>query len=135
MARALRVTSFIEPKNLSDLVKYEDNESYTRDAGTIVSGAGIVPFARVLGKITASGKWTSYTPGAADGSQIASGILLTSSLDATAADAVGAVILVRGPSIVALQELTWGAAVTTQGHKDTGVAALQTAGIVSRAEA
>lgn len=135
MSRPLRTTTFTEPKVSSDLVKYELDSSYNRDTGIIASGTGVVGLARVLGQITASGKWTNYTPGASDGSQNAAGVLLTHSIDATSADKPEAVILVRGPAAVALQELTWGAAVTTQNHKDTAVAALKALGILVRAEA
>lgn len=135
MSRALRTTTFTEPKVLSDVVKHEYDQSYTRDTGTILSGTGVVTLGRVLGKITASGKWTNYTPGASDGSQNAAAVLLTGSIDATAADMADAILLTRGPSVVALQELSWGAAVTTQNHKDTAIAALKALGIVTRAEA
>lgn len=133
MSRPLRTTSYTEPKALSDGLKAEFNSSYNRDTGTIASGTGVVGYFRVLGKITASGKWTNYTPGASNGSEIAAGVLLVQSIDATAADKAEAVILTRGPAVVALQELTWGAAVTTQNHKDTALAALAEQGIIARA--
>lgn len=230
MARALRTTTFTEPKVLSDLLKHEYG-TFCRDTGTIVSGAGVVNLGRVLGKITTgtataaakaggntgngvftidattpvlagakvgiytvrcitaaanggtfrvedpdgivigdvavgatfadkikfaiadgssdfvvgdgfdvtvaagSGKWTSYDPTAVNGAQNAAAILLTGSIDATSADKPEAVLLVRGPAEIVAQELTWGAGVTTQGHKDTAVAALKALGIVVRAQA
>lgn len=133
MSRPLRTTTFTEPKVLTDLIKYELDPSYNRDTGTIVSGAGVVGLGRVVAKITASGKWTSYNPAGADGSQNAAGVLLTGSIDATSADKPEAIILTRGPATVALQELTWGAGVTTQGHKDAAIAALKALGVVARA--
>jgi hypothetical protein len=45
------------------------------DGGTIVAGAGDLASGTVMGRITASGKYTAYADGAGDGSQEAVAIL------------------------------------------------------------
>lgn len=107
----------------------EANGYRSREEIVIVAGAGVLKAGRVLGKITASGKYTSYTPGAADGSQNAAAILYQG-CDATAAD-VRRTITARDSEVTAL-ELNWGAAVTTDAHKNTALAALAVLGIVAR---
>lgn len=107
----------------------EANGYLSRDEITIASGAGVLKAGRVLGKITASGKYTSYTPGASDGSQNAVAILYAG-CNATSAD-VRRVITARDSEVNAA-ELNWGAAVTTDSHKNTALAALAALGIISR---
>lgn len=135
MSRPLRTVTFTEPRALSDLIKTEFGAGYCRDTGTIVSGSGVVTLGRVLAKITAFGKWTSYDPTADTGAEIAKAVLLTGRLDATSADVKEAVLLTRGPVEIIAQELNWGAGVTTQAHKDNAIAALTALGIVVRAAA
>ncbi len=134
MSRPIRTATFHEPRTYSDLVKHEYG-TFCREGGIIASGTGVVELGRVLGKITASGKWTSYNPAGVDGSQNAAAILLSGSIDATSADRPEAVLLVRGPAEIIALELRWGAGVTTQGHKDTAIAALNALGIILRAAA
>jgi hypothetical protein len=93
---------------------------------TIVSGAGVIPLFRVLGRITASGLLTNYTPGATNGSEIAV---------AVAIEAVDATSGARGINVIdwtanlARQRLSWGAAVTTEAHQNTAIAQLRNRGI------
>ncbi len=107
----------------------EANGYLSREEIVIVSGAGKLNAGRVLGKITASGKYTSYTPGASDGSQNAAAILYQG-CDATSAD-VRRTITARQSEVNAAV-LNWGAAVTTDSHKNTALAALAALGIVGR---
>ena len=107
-------------RDLAGIIR-ESDPAYCRSTETIVAGAGALKPNTVMGKISASGKWKAYTPGAADGSQNAAGILLYET-DATAETT--AVLSVRD-TVFALDMLNWGAAVTTQAHKDTAVAALK----------
>lgn len=53
----------------------EGNGSISREEITIAAAAGAMVAGTVLGKITASGKYTAYSDGAADGTQTAAGIL------------------------------------------------------------
>lgn len=114
---------------MSSFLKYEEDENqYSRDDITVISGQNLAAGA-VLGKITASGKYTSYSTAGADGSQNAAGVLLNA-VNATSGDTAG-VAIVRH-AVLAKEGLIWNANVTTQGHKDTAYAALKALGIVSR---
>ena len=77
----------------------------SRENGLLITGQKITA-GTVLGKITASGKWTALAPGAGDGSQVAAG-LLVSDTDATSVDKAIAVIA-RGAEVNSL-EIGWGA--------------------------
>jgi hypothetical protein len=115
---------------LSAVVKYEEDEfQYSRDDITVISGQNLA-LGAVLGKITASGKYTAYNTAGADGSQNAAGIL-TAAVNATAGDTAG-VAIVRH-AVISKEALAWGASVTTTGHKDTAYAALKALGVISRA--
>lgn len=61
----------------------------------------------VLGKVTASGKFTTYDNAAATGIEAAAAILLES-IDATGGDKTGTIVF-RGPMIVNANDLGWGA--------------------------
>jgi Bacteriophage lambda head decoration protein D len=111
-------------------IKSEGNGDYSRDAIILASGNGILLPGTVLGKITASGKYKQYTPGAADGTQNAVAVLYGYH-DTTSADqnATGCFRVAE----VWTARLQWGAAVVNQGQKDTAVAALLALGVVARA--
>lgn len=101
----------------------------SRDKITVASGSGVLKAGRVMAKVTATGKWTSYTPGAADGSQNAAAILYEG-CDATSAD-VKRVASARDCE-VQIAVLNWGPSVTTEAHKNTALAALAVLGIIGR---
>ena len=111
---------------LGDGLKNELPGEASRSTETIVLGAGSLPLFRVLGRITATGKLTNYTPGAVDGSEVAYAIL-TAPTDATAADARAPVI--DWTALFAINRLTWGPAVTTAAHRTTALAQLRNRGI------
>lgn len=125
------MATFTEPARIGDLLKREYEPLYNRESITVVSGQNLL-LGAVLGRITASGKYTAYNPAAADGSETAAAVLLFP-VDASAADAPG-VILARGPAVVAKSGLAWGAGVTTDSHKTAAYAALEAKSIVSRAD-
>ncbi len=100
----------IFPKVPHDWLKHETDPVLGRRAGTIKSGAGVIACGQVLGKVTATGKYTVLAPTAEDGSEAAAAIAIAP-VDATAADAETA-ILVRDAQIVPAQ-LTWPAGITT----------------------
>lgn len=60
--------------------------------GTIVAAAGNLAAGTVLGRITASGKYTAYSDGATNGSEVAVGILRTHVDASGAADKLGEII-------------------------------------------
>lgn len=104
-----------EGRYASDWLKAEShNSGYSREEATMVSGAGKVLTGTVLGKITASGKYTPVTVAATDGSQDASAILLNS-VYATSAD-IPCVIIAR-EAIVMAQGLIYGADVNTSSER------------------
>jgi hypothetical protein len=72
-------TPYIPPQILAG-----DTPAGVTETGRLAAGQNLAQYA-VLGRITASGKYTAWAPAASDGSQIASAILLFS-CDATAAD-------------------------------------------------
>ena len=115
---------------VGQFVKYEAPNSYSREDVTVLSGQNLAA-GTVVGRVTASGKIAAYTPGASDGTQNAMGVLVTG-VNASAADATG-VIIARHAITVDKTGLVWGAAVTTDTHKNTGVAALKALGILCRA--
>ena len=88
--------------------------SFSIENITVLAGAGNLPTGRMLGKITASGKYKNYDDTAADGTQAAAGILLDD-CDATGAADVSAVLLVRH-AIVKDSLIT----AATAGHKTAG---------------
>ncbi len=87
------MTVLTEGKHAGEFIVSEGNGFISRETGTIVSGQNLVA-GTVLGKITASGKYTAYSDGAADGSQTAVGVLFDN-VDASAGDVGGAVIIAR----------------------------------------
>ncbi len=123
------MTMLTEGKHAGGFLVWEVLRDYTRETVTIASGAGKLEPGTVLGRITTGGKYTSFAPGASNGSQNASGILWDS-VDASAADA-SAVILFRGPAIVNRQDLVWpdGA---TEAQITTATTALASIGIILR---
>jgi hypothetical protein len=95
----------IETNHAGGFLVWEVLRDYTRETVTIASGAGKLEPGTVLGKITTGGKFTKLTPAATNGSQNAAGILWAG-VDASAADALGVVIL-RGPALVNRHEIIW----------------------------
>lgn len=111
-------------------IKSEANGDRSRDEVIIVSGAGALLAGTVLGKITASGKYTAYDNDAATGTQTVAGILIYDT-DATSAD-VKAAIIARDAEVWT-DRLVWGAAVTTQAEKDAAYVDMLAVGIIPRA--
>ena len=123
------MTMLTEGKHAGGFLVWEVLRDYTRETVTITSGAGKLEPGTVLGRITTGGKYTSFAPGASNGSQNATGILWDS-VDASAADAP-AVILLRGPAIVNRHDLVWpdGA---TEAQITIATTALASIGIILR---
>ena len=123
------MATYTEATNLGDLLKREFEPIYNRESVTLITGQNLT-LGAVLGKITASGKYTAVAPSASDGSQTASAVLLAD-VDATSADKK-AVILARGPAVVAADFLVWPSGATS-GQKTAATAQLVALGIVARA--
>lgn len=77
------------------------------DELTLISGQNLAAGV-VVGKITASGKYTTYANGASDGSEVAAGIMYAA-VDASGGDVTNARIVRRGPMVVNANDLGWGA--------------------------
>lgn len=125
---------FSEQKRLTDWLKGEvqDPTDFSREEITILSGQGVLTTGMILGKLTSGGKYVRIDIGASDGagSNVAAGILLTDSVDATSADAK-AVAIVRD-AVVSDNGIIWDAGVTSAPDKATAVGQLATLGIIVR---
>jgi len=116
------------PATLSAFVKMEEEQNYSREDVTVLSGQNLA-IGTVVGRVTASGKIAAYDNDASDGTQTAVGIM-TAAVNASAADAPG--VIIARHAILAKEALVWGAGVTTQGEKDAAYADLKAAGILCR---
>jgi hypothetical protein len=120
--------TYTEPTYLGDVLKREFEQLYNRETVTVISGQNLA-LGAVVGRITASGKFTALAPAASDGSQNAAGVLLAAT-DASAADRLGP-LLARGPAVVSADHLVWPGGITG-GEKTAAIAQLVALGIVSR---
>jgi hypothetical protein len=84
------MATMTEARRTGEFIISEANGTISRDEVTIVSGQNLA-VGTVVGKITASGKYTAYDDDNADGSQTAAGILYAA-VDATAGDKKGVII-------------------------------------------
>lgn len=117
---------------LGDLLKFEINPSYCREAVTLKAGTNY-PLGAVLGKIAVSGKYrlASAAQVAGDeGAETAVAVLIET-VDATAADKAGLTVA-RGPAIVSKAALVFDASVDQAAEKAAKLAELAAVGIVSR---
>lgn len=105
----------------------EANGHRSRENVTIISGQKLVAGA-VVGKITASSKFTEYDNGASDGSQAAAGILL-GAVDASDGDMPG--VLIARDAEVKKDTLTWKSGADDTA-KNAGIADLAALGIIVR---
>ena len=121
-----------QPPTLGDLLKYELNANYSREAVTLKAGTSYA-LGSVLGKITASGKYR-LSPAAEvvgdEGAEVAAAVLIEA-IDATAGDKTG-LVAARGPAIVSKAALVFDASVDQAAEKDAKHVELAAAGIVPR---
>ena len=118
-----------EPPSMGDVLKYEVNPNYTREVIILQLGLSY-PAGSVLGRITASGKYTLSPATGADGSQTAVAVLLYP-VNATLADAVG-IVVTRGPAIVSRAALAYEATVNDAAKIVAKITQLATVGIIAR---
>lgn len=119
--------SYAEPNYISDVILFEEETEYSRDKVTIISGQNLA-IGTVVGKITASGKYTILAPAAIDGSEVAAGIM-TAAVDASAGDAVG--VIIAREAIAIDSGLVWPGGITG-GEITTATGQLKTATIIVR---
>ncbi len=115
--------------SMGDLLKYEANANYTREAVTLLAGSNYA-IGSVLGIVTASGKYTLSPDTGTTGEEVANAVLIEA-VDATAADATG-LILARGPAIVSKTQLTYDASVSSAAKITAKEKQLVAAGIIPR---
>lgn len=115
-----------EGTHAGEFIVSEANGSRSRETATVTSGENLVAGAVVA---TVGGKLVEFDDNGAGGAEIATGVLFDA-VDASLADVVGAVVIVRDAE-VNLSELQWGAG-QLQADIDAGVAELATLGIIAR---
>ncbi len=95
-----------EARRTGEFLLSEGNGTISREAVTVVSGQVLVA-GQVVGKVTASGKYAAFDNDAADGTEVAAGVLYAGVAD-LAADQPG-VIIARDAEVAGVH-LTWDAA-------------------------
>ena len=118
-----------QPPVMGDVLKYELNPNFTRETVTLLAGTKY-PVGAVLGRITASGKLKLSTATGSDGAQTVAAVLLYAT-DAAAADRE-AVVLLRGPALVAKAALIFDASVDDAAKIAAKHAQLTALGIIPR---
>ncbi|WP_127110221.1 head decoration protein [Pararhodobacter zhoushanensis] len=123
------MTVLTQPAMMGDVLKYEVNPNYTRETVTLLAGTAY-SVGSVLGRITASGKYTLSPETGSDGSETALGVLLYA-VDATLSDAIG-LLLARGPAIVSRAALAFDSSVDDPAKIAVKVGQLTALGIIPR---
>ena len=129
------MTVLTSPATLGDLLKREFDPHYSRETVMLKAGTAY-PLGAVLGRITADGKYV-LSPHAAvtgsEGAEIANAVLIEA-VDASATD-TPALVLVRGPVIVADRALVFDTSVADPAAQSLKHQQLAAHGIVVRATA
>lgn len=122
------MTAITNNLTLGDLLKYEEENLYSRDQVTVVSGQNL-KLGTVIGRVSATQKVKALDPSATDGSEVAAGVVLQS-IDASAAEKTNGLIVSR-QAIVADHALVWPVAITTE-EKTAAIAQLEAIGVLVR---
>ncbi len=122
------MTAITNDLTLGDLLKYEEENLYSRDQVTVVSGQNL-KLGTVIGRVRATQKIKALDPSATDGSEVAAGVVLQS-IDASAAEKTNGLIVSR-QAIVADHALIWPAVITTE-EKTAAIAQLEAIGVLVR---
>lgn len=118
-----------QKNTLADLLLVEVHRGWSRQTLVVGDQAGAaVPFATVLGKVTASGVYVPLAPAAEDGSQNAAAILLDD-LPAVSDDTRAAAL--RRGAVVNPAALVWPAGITGA-QKSAALALLEVNGIIAQ---
>ena len=72
------MTNLVEGRHTGEYIVSEGEGSISREELTVTQSGTAIVSGTVLGKITASGKYVPYSNVAADGSEVAAGVLYTS---------------------------------------------------------
>ena len=122
------MTAITNDLTLGDLLKYEEENLYSRDQVTVVNGQNL-KLGAVIGRVSATQKVKALDPSATDGSEVAAGVVLQS-IDASAAEKTNGLIVSR-QAIVADHGLIWPAAITSE-EKTAAIAQLEAIGVLVR---
>lgn len=122
------MTAITNDLTLGDLLKYEEENLYSRNQVTVVSGQNL-KLGTVIGRVIATQKVKALDPSATDGSEVAAGVVLQS-IDASAAEKTNGLIVSR-QAIVADHALVWPVAITTE-EKTAAIAQLEAIGVLVR---
>ena len=122
------MTAITNDLTLGDLLKYEEENLYSRDQVTVLSGQNL-KLGAVIGRVSATQKVKALDPSATDGSEVAAGVVLQS-IDASAAEKTNGLIVSR-QAIVADHALVWPVAITTE-EKTAAIAQLEAIGVLVR---
>ena len=122
------MTAINNDLTLGDLLKYEEENLYSRNQVTVVSGQNL-KLGTVIGRVSATQKVKALDPSATDGSEVAAGVVLQS-IDASAAEKTNGLIVSR-QAIVADHALVWPVAITTE-EKTAAIAQLEAIGVLVR---
>ena len=122
------MTAITNDLTLGDLLKYEEENLYSRDQVTVVNGQNL-KLGAVIGRVSATQKVKALDPSATDGSEIAAGVVLQS-IDASSAEKTNGLIVSR-QAIVADHALIWPVAITTE-EKTAAIAQLEAIGVLVR---
>jgi hypothetical protein len=116
-----------EPNRLGDWLKFEEDNLYSRDEVTVISGQNLAT-GTVVGILTASGKATQLAPAASDGSETAAGVLLLP-VDASSGERPG--VIIARHAICSAHGLVWPASITGP-QKAAAISQLKSLGILVR---
>ena len=116
-----------EANRLGDWLKFEEDNLYSRDEVTVISGQNLAT-GTVVGILTASGKATQLAPAASDGSETAAGVLLLP-VDASSGDQPG--VIIARHAICSDKGLVWPASITGP-QKAAAISQLKSLGILVR---
>jgi hypothetical protein len=117
----------IEPKNLGDLLKFEEASLYSRDEVTVAAGQTLA-IGAVVGRNTASNEIAALDPSASDGTEIAIGVM---GEEVDAVPAPTQAVMIARHALVARQALAWPSGITAE-QNATALAQLESRGIVAR---
>jgi hypothetical protein len=116
-----------EPRNLGDLLKYEEASlRYSREQVTVAAGQQL-ELGAVVARVSATAKVKRFDPDATDGTESPIGVLL-GDCDASLIERDD-VLLVTRHAVVAASALVWPSGITPE-QKLAATAALEARGIV-----
>ena len=122
---------FTSPDLLGELLKHEYSRETCREVVTLAASATGYKMGSVLGKVAATGIYALSPATGEDGSETACAVLLAD-VDGSNEAIPNAVVLARGPAIVADIKLVYDASVNTDALKQEKQAQLAAVGIATR---